>query len=300
MSSLRVSAGRDEKDSTIASLVSALAKRDEELAKRDREIEALKGKLGEMTARLEEANAAPKPGLGLFSALDQDRMAVLTCWRAMDGREDALRNGHGDDVPRWWGILVEWARVTGLSWHSKNLTGTIASEIGALSALTYLAMAENKLVGPIPPEIGALTSLKCLRLDDNALSGIVPSSFSNLKNLETLTLKNTNISNPPIFVEYEYIRTQTYLAFMNRPSVLRFLNTGIAITKKRQDSLSTDPAPFFAFLATYEDSLADHILSYLDPLYCCNSDRTAVLKCWKSLGGAEDDLRQGYKDDVAR
>ena len=60
------------------------------------------------------------------------------------------------------------------------------------------------------------------------------------------------------------------------------------------------PNPFFAFLATHEHGPTDLIMSYLDPFYCCNEDRTALLKRWKSLGGAEDDLRQGYGDDVAR
>ena len=85
---------------------------------------------------------------------------------------------------------------------------------------------------------------------------------------------------------------------MNRPTVLRFLKYGIAISKKQQGALTN---PFFDFLATHEDTLYDLILSFLDPLYCCNKDRSALLTCWKSLGdGNEDDLRQGYGDDVAR
>ena len=97
---------------------------------------------------------------------------------------------------------------------------------------------------------------------------------------------------------------------MYRPSILRLLNYGIAITKKRPDmlsttKLSTDPAPpnthpFFAFLARYEDSLTEIILSFLDPFYCCKKDHNNLLKCWTSLGGDEDDLRRGYGDDMTK
>jgi len=95
---------------------------------------------------------------------------------------------------------------------------------------------------------------------------------------------------------------------MNRSSVLSLLNYGIAITKNRWDVLpgpTTEiaplpPNPFFAFLATHEHGPTDLIMSYLDLFYCCNEDRTALLKCWKSLGGAKDKLRQGYGDDVVR
>ena len=70
----------------------------------------------------------------------------------------------------------------------------------------------------------------------------------------------------------------------------------------RRTSLGCAPKtthPFFAFLADHQGSLTDLILSYLDLWFCCQKDRTAVLACWKSLGGDEDALRRGYGDDVA-
>ena len=52
-----------------------------------------------------------------------------------------------------------------------------------------------------------------------------------------------------------------------RPQALHFLKYGIAISKKRQDTPSTTPAPhpFFTFLINCDDAM-DHILSFLDPL----------------------------------
>ena len=57
------------------------------------------------------------------------------------------------------------------------------------------------------------------------------------------------------------------------------------------------PNPFFAFLAAYEHTVYPEILSYLDPLYCCNKDLIAFLKCWKSLGEAEHNDDDDYYDN---
>ena len=66
-------------------------------------------------------------------------------------------------------------------------------------------------------------------------------------------------------------RRQVYLAFIRRPYALRLIKYGIATIKKRQfvpsTTASTTPS-FFDFLAIYEDSLTDFIMSYLDPYYC--------------------------------
>mmetsp|Transcript_12454 Transcript_12454/g.25466 ORF Transcript_12454/g.25466 Transcript_12454/m.25466 type:complete len:484 (+) Transcript_12454:186-1637(+) len=278
--------------------------------------------------------------------LEQDKETVLRCWLAMGGKEDTLRrkyynddyigediyaydwhDEYGDDeeylmrdkpsdvVSEWYRVTVEGGRVTGLQWDEQGLTGTIPAEIGALSALIGLDLSHNKLNGAIPPTIGALSSLTELNLHSNSLSGDVPYSFSSLPNLEHLGLNGNNFSNQSDCDLYSNLYgkrpVQDYLISLWLPQTLRLLNYGIAITKKRQDSLSTTttstgaapaspPHPFFVFLAAHEHTLTDIILSFLDPLYCCNKDRTALLKCWKSLGGAKDELRQGYGDDVVR
>jgi len=278
--------------------------------------------------------------------LEQDKETVLRCWLAMGGKEDTLRrkyynddyigediyaydwhDEYGDDeeylmrdkpsdvVSEWYRVTVEGGRVTGLQWDEQGLTGTIPAEIGALSALIGLDLSHNKLNGAIPPTIGALSSLTELNLHSNSLSGDVPYSFSSLPNLEHLGLNGNNFSNQSDCDLYSNLYgkrpVQDYLISLWLPQTLRLLNYGIAITKKRQDSLSTatttsitlhppPPHPFFAFLADHEDSLTDLIMSFLDPWYCCNKDRTALLKCWRSLGGVEDELKMGYGGDVGR
>ena len=250
--------------------------------------------------------AAPKPLLIVANTtLEQDKATVMRCWLDMGGKKDDLRMGNmymssDDDVSEWLGVTVEGGRVTKLNWGEQNLDGMISAEVGALSALYYLRLGDNSLRGTIPPSIGALTSLKTLLLRDNELSGEVPSTLANLTNLNELGLHDNHLNNAPdSYFEYKP-ETQVYLHSLCREPTLRLLNYGIAITKARLDASSSPPSPLFALLADHEHTLYGLILSFLDPLYCCNKDCTALLKCWKSLGGAEDELRQGYGDDVAR
>ena len=276
-----------------------------------------------------EANPASAPLIVANTTLEQDKATVLRCWLAMGGEDDELRRWYhnedynpydededeeeylmrdepSDNVSEWLGVFVEEGRVTELEWRNLGLTGTIPAEIGALSALTKLSLYNNKLNGAIPQTIGALSSLTILYLSNNSLSGVVPYSFSNLLNLEYLFLLDNNLSNDPGDLDGKR-EIQDYFISLWRHPTIRLLNYGIAITKKRQASLGRrvsprrvipSPHPFFAFLADYEDSLTDLIMSFLDSCYCCNNDRTALMKCWKSLGGAEDKLRQGYGDNI--
>ena len=276
-----------------------------------------------------EAKSGTVPLIVANTTLEQDKETVLRCWLAMGGKEDVLRRRYwnedydydygyedeeeclmrdepSDDVSEWWGVTVEGGRVTKLDWEYINPLSVvekdrvIPAEIGALSALTHLVLRNNRLHGAIPPTIGALSSLTYL----------VPYSFSNLLNLEELHLGGNFLSDNPGDLDGKR-EVQEYLSSLFRHPAIRLLNYGIAITKKRQNILSTTTTtssapptsplhPFFEFLATHEHTLTDLIMSFFDPVYCCNKDRTTLLKCWTSLGEAEDKLRRGYGDDVAR
>ena len=178
--------------------------------------------------------------------------------------------------------------MTKLVWPNQCLFGTIPADIGALTAFTHLHFGNNELTGSILPTIGALANFTAFYLRDNPLSSVVPSTLSNLTNLECMDLCETDFSNAPTLSLYRNSVIQNYLLSLERHPTIRLLNYGNAITKKRQASLERrisphrappPPRPFFAFLADYEQNLTDLILSFLDPPYCCNKDRTALLKC---------------------
>ena len=66
-----------------------------------------------------------------------------------------------------------------------NLTGPIPPELGNLTNLTGLSLAENNLTGQVPVELGKLTQLLDISLSGNKLTGSVPLSFVGLDNLES-------------------------------------------------------------------------------------------------------------------
>ena len=68
------------------------------------------------------------------------------------------------------------------------MTGEIPPELGRLSNLRHLWLADNQLTGEIPPELGGLSNLTELSLSDNQLTGEIPPELGGLSNLQELYL----------------------------------------------------------------------------------------------------------------
>ena len=79
-------------------------------------------------------------------------------------------------------IPSEWGRLTSLTWaltlHNNQLSGTIPTEISRLTFLQDLKLSGNELSGTIPTELGLLSSIHMLTLSNNALSGRIPDELS--------------------------------------------------------------------------------------------------------------------------
>ncbi|XP_042944259.1 putative receptor-like protein kinase At3g47110 isoform X1 [Carya illinoinensis] len=81
-----------------------------------------------------------------------------------------------------------------LHFTSCNMKGNIPIDIGNLSRLTYLSLADNDLTGPIPATIGRLSMLERLVLFGNRLKGSIPSDICYLGKLGILDLADNKLS----------------------------------------------------------------------------------------------------------
>lgn len=94
----------------------------------------------------------------------------------------------------WYGVTVTADKVTTISLHNNNLSGTIPAELGDLSGLENLYLHSNSLTGAIPTELGSLSNLKQLQLTHNQLTGSIPASFGSLANLTYLSSYDNQLS----------------------------------------------------------------------------------------------------------
>ena len=66
-------------------------------------------------------------------------------------------------------------------------TGTVPSDVGALSLLATLSLGTNALSGSLPPQLATLASLQSLTVADNQLTGALP-PLADLTQLSQLEL----------------------------------------------------------------------------------------------------------------
>ncbi|MGB0383616.1 MAG: clostripain-related cysteine peptidase [Ardenticatenaceae bacterium] len=94
----------------------------------------------------------------------------------------------------WYGLTCSGGRISELSMHNNQLSGSIPPELGNLANLTHLNLRSNELSGSIPAELGNLANLTSLWLYNNQLSGSIPAQLGNLANLTSLWLYNNQLS----------------------------------------------------------------------------------------------------------
>jgi len=106
-------------------------------------------------------------------------------------RLDMNADGLSGSIPSELSALTSLAL---LYLYNNNLTGAIPSELSALTSLTHLLLSGNNLTGAIPSELSALTSLTVLYLYGNNLTGAIPSELSALTSLTQLLLYSNSLS----------------------------------------------------------------------------------------------------------
>ena len=132
------------------------------------------------------APAAATAPLAAPGSVETDREALVTLYNATDGENWNRSRNWLSDAPlgEWYGVFTDDdGRVTVLWLHVNALSGEIPAELGSLSQLERLLLADNELSGEIPAELGSLSNLEVLNLTSNALSGGIPAELGSLSNL---------------------------------------------------------------------------------------------------------------------
>jgi len=93
--------------------------------------------------------------------------------------------GSTGSIPSEFGFLTE---LTYLTLTCERTTGTIPSELGLMTSLSYLDFYHNQLFGAIPSELGLLSSLSHLSVGLNQLTKAVPTELGLLTSLTYLGL----------------------------------------------------------------------------------------------------------------
>lgn len=143
---------------------------------------------------------------------------------------------------QWQGIRCNSAgtNVSSLILSQFNVSGTLSSSVGNLTALTILNISNNhNLGGTIPKIISQLRSLVIIDLSSNSLLGQL-CSLSNLVNLEFLDLSNNSLtstipsfyanSNPQILLLSTNYFTGTIPSLYNGITVLNIGNNNLSST----------------------------------------------------------------------
>ena len=146
------------------------------------------------------ASAGSGQGTAEVTVADLDRAALVALYEATGGPYWAYSENWLSDAPlgEWHGVSVDAeGRVTRLRLVRNGLSGAIPPEIGDLTELQYLTLAENpRLSGSVPSTLGRLHSLQILWLNYNRLSGPIPPELGNLIRLTRLSIGGNRMSGP--------------------------------------------------------------------------------------------------------
>ena len=129
---------------------------------------------------------------------------VRDCETLLGVRNTLAGGAEHIQIDLWEGVNLGGSppRVHYLDISNRGLTGTIPPELGRLTELRSLSLADwgddspNALTGPIPRELGELRELETLFLSYNDLSGSIPPELGRLKNLQKLLLDSNQLTGP--------------------------------------------------------------------------------------------------------
>ncbi len=129
-----------------------------------------------------------------------ERLALEDLFHATAGETWANAAGWNTDADlrSWYGVTVEDGRVQSLLLADNGLQGPFSTALVTLANLEQLDMSGNELAGSLPADIGHMSSLTTLELADNAgLDGLLPFSMVGMEALTVLRYGGTALCIPP-------------------------------------------------------------------------------------------------------
>ena len=127
--------------------------------------------------------------------MESDSLALVALYNATDGANwTDNTNWLTGPVSSWYGIVIIADRVTEVQLQDNGLIGALPTDLGNLSAATWMSLYQNALSGTIPAELGNMASLEYLYLNDNSFSGSIPPELGNLSNLIELNLATSGLT----------------------------------------------------------------------------------------------------------
>jgi hypothetical protein len=78
--------------------------------------------------------------------------------------------------------------------NGNQLSGSIPTQLGNLTAMKWMNLGQNQLTGGIPVELGGMINLSLLYLDENLLTGSIPLELGQISTLEWLNLSENQLS----------------------------------------------------------------------------------------------------------
>ena len=135
---------------------------------------------------------------GTAQVTEQDSLALVAFYNSTGGPNwNNNSNWLTGPVSSWYGVTVEEGRVKKIILNSNNLSGTLPTDLGQLSALTTIACSnDNGLTGEIPDELFQIGSLRQIGIGNCSLIGTIPNTIGNCSYLTELNLPQNNLSGP--------------------------------------------------------------------------------------------------------
>ena len=128
---------------------------------------------------------------------ETDHQALLAIKDLIQGDPlDALSSwNHSIHFCNWQGVSCghRHQRVTVLNLSSLALVGSVSPQIGNLTFLRMIDLANNTFHGEIPQELGKLFRLQYLMLSNNSLQGEFPTNMTHCSHLRVIGVFNNNL-----------------------------------------------------------------------------------------------------------